>query len=417
MATKGKFDAPKLGDGVDQGKYKKLAQRVEEALTKESLFAEPKQIDPSLILVAPNNRDGAPPNVRHVHQGILKSFQVKGFDRTRPAIGICIKFTSEKGLKDLHEHNSRFSKGCTNLPPIKESACYGSLACSHLNLALRCIQANTSSPVGNLEDLTVDSPNLKEVSSSGHRWWVLPESLVKERQVDISLWRNMDQNEKQMSHEIEILQGIRATAEVLSKKRDTVKQGDLLSAAIRRNPAKVSPDSMMTLCKLYIGFLENGCVQLVQDLVDFHSDKVDPKELTVSISFIQSIVSEEALSKCPHTRLHLLELQYTLEKVRVQSSGPAVGSFLEPSNITNLSKKADLLEALEVKIRAIKSKFLPILESLMSDRQARLELSVYVDLILRCLFAKPWPMELRMDLPVGKYCQDKVEAIGIEWAL
>ena len=69
-----KFETPNVGKDVDQGKFKKLAQRVEETMAKESLFAEPKQIDPSLILVAPTNRDGAPPNVQHVHYGILKSF-------------------------------------------------------------------------------------------------------------------------------------------------------------------------------------------------------------------------------------------------------------------------------------------------------------------------------------------------------
>ena len=68
-----KFGTPSLAKDVDQGKFKKLAQRVEEALSQESLFVEPKQIDPSLILVAPTNRDGAPPNVQHVHYGVLHS--------------------------------------------------------------------------------------------------------------------------------------------------------------------------------------------------------------------------------------------------------------------------------------------------------------------------------------------------------
>ena len=91
---------------MDQEKFKKLAQRVEEALSQESLFAEPKQIDPSMILVAPTNRDGAPPNVQHVHYGILKSFMTKGFDRAGPAIGICIKYTSEHGKALLMEQNN-----------------------------------------------------------------------------------------------------------------------------------------------------------------------------------------------------------------------------------------------------------------------------------------------------------------------
>ena len=115
-----KFETPNVGKDVDQGKFKKLAQRVEETMAKESLFAEPKQIDPSLILVAPTNRDGAPPNVQHVHYGILKSFMTSGFDRTRAAIGICIKYTSEHGKALLLEYNKRFSKGDKLLHPINE---------------------------------------------------------------------------------------------------------------------------------------------------------------------------------------------------------------------------------------------------------------------------------------------------------
>ena len=93
--SQSKYGPPcQKGDLVDVGKYKKLAQRVEETLTQMCLFAEPKQLDPSLVLVAPMNRSGAPPNKRHVHFGVLKSFKDKGFDRNRPQVGICIMFTS-----------------------------------------------------------------------------------------------------------------------------------------------------------------------------------------------------------------------------------------------------------------------------------------------------------------------------------
>jgi hypothetical protein len=416
--AKSKFEPPKLGSDVDAGKFKKLAQRVEDTLAKETLFAEPKQIDPSLVLVAPLNRDGAPPNVQHVHCGILKSFKTKGFDRTRPAIGICIKFTSEEGKKKLLEHNKRFSKGNKLLPPIdEEQAIYGSLATSHFNLALRCIQSGISSPIGNLLDLTAENHNLKDMVLNGHRWWILPESVAKEKQVDISLWRNMDQNENQATHEIEILQSIKATAEHLSQKQAKVTQGDLVAAAGRRNPAKISVPALMNLCKFYIGFLENGVVDLVQDLVDFHSLTVDPKELTVSTSFFQTIVSEEALSKCPHTRLHLVISQYTTEKMRVMAGGPGVSMFLETGQITSLCRKPDLLKTLENKMREIKGKYLPILEKLLSERQARLELAVYMDLILRCLFSKPWPLlDPKVTLNVGKFSVEKIGDLGVQWA-
>ena len=161
----------------------------------------------------------------------------------------------------------------------------------------------------------------------------------------------MDQNENQATHEIEILQGIKATAENLSSVQDKISAGDLVAMASRRNPAKVSVTQMQILSKLYIGFLENGVPELAGDLVDHHSDTVDPREITVSSSYIQSVCSEEALAKCPHVRVHLIMGQYSLDKVRSQSSGPSQGALFDNQNITTLCKKADILSNLENKIR------------------------------------------------------------------
>ena len=105
---------------------------VVEALSHDILFVEPKQIDPSLILVATTNRDGAPPTAQHVHCGIARSFMTKGFDRTRLAIGICTKYTSEHGKALLMDRNKRLSKGNKLLPAINEEAMYGSLAHGYL---------------------------------------------------------------------------------------------------------------------------------------------------------------------------------------------------------------------------------------------------------------------------------------------
>ena len=77
------------------------------------------------------------PNVQHIHSKILKEFLEKGFDRTRPAVGICVKCLSEQGQKDLLEHNHRFTRDNKLLPHANEEALYGSLACSHLNMAIR----------------------------------------------------------------------------------------------------------------------------------------------------------------------------------------------------------------------------------------------------------------------------------------
>ena len=144
-----RLQAPKPTTSVGQGKFKKMAQRVEETLTTETLYAEPKQLDPNVVLVSPLNRLGASPNVQHLHCGSLKSFQKNSYDRTRPAIGICVEYRSDQGIKKLLEHNRRFSQGNKLLPQIPErhnGPLYGSLAGTHLNLAFRAIKNGTPSP-------------------------------------------------------------------------------------------------------------------------------------------------------------------------------------------------------------------------------------------------------------------------------
>ena len=119
MSAPGKFQSPKSDKLADPAKFLKLAERVERTLSEgEGCLNKdmPKQVDPNKILVSPLNRLGAPPNVRHVHQGILKSFLTKAFDRTRPAIGICVEVKSEQGIKKLLAHNNKLLLACSFLP-------------------------------------------------------------------------------------------------------------------------------------------------------------------------------------------------------------------------------------------------------------------------------------------------------------
>jgi hypothetical protein len=387
---------------------KKIAERVGQTLNEKVLYKEPKQLDPRSILVAPFNRDGAPPNVQHIHHGILKSFLQKGFDRTRPQVGICVEFKSDEGKRKLLEHNKRFSKGCQLLPPIDEvKAMYGSLAGSHLNLSLRILQSGTSSPCGDLSNLMAGDPSLKDMVLNGHRWWVLPEDTSAESQVDISLWRNQDQNENQGTHEIEILGTIAATASEISQKAKKVQMGELIAKAAKRNPAKISPVVLQTLAKFYVQFLGSADQFLIQELVDFHAMNVNPRDLVVSNVFFGTLVNEECLQKAPFLRHYLLLSQYTTEKTRAQAGGPSIAAFLETGTIVQLVKKPDLVATVEQKIREVRDTYLPILERNFTEKQARLEIAVYMDLIIRCLMAKPWPAQMRMTTSLGKFSSDK----------
>ena len=417
-----KFNAPKPRDDVDAGKFAKLAQRVEDVLTNKAMFHEPKQIDPNLVLVSPNNRLGSPPNVLHVHQGILKSIFKNSFDRTRPAIGICVKYESTEGIRKVMEHNRKFTDGNKLLPPILSDGStgpvYASLACTHLNIALRCIKNGTPSPVCDLMSLMGEHQSLKDAATNGHKWWVLPEDISADSQHDISLWRNQDQNENQATHELEILQTIQHAAEACrTSGAKTVNQGDLIAAAQKRNPSKISPDSWMTLSKYYIGFLDEGMTELVEDLSYFHSACVDPRELSVSLKYFKLVASEPAFKACPQLRHYLVTSQYTKEKAMPSTTGPATAQFLEPLAITTWAKKSELVLSLEKVIRETKSEYLPILEKGLGHKTARLEMAVLIDLLIRCMFAKPWPENMvpKVTLSTGKWSVDKVRALKIHW--
>ena len=222
-----------------------------------------------------------------------------------------------------------------------------------------------------------ENANFKDVVLHGHKWWILPETVTREVQVDISLWRNMDQNENQATHEIEILQSIRMTCEDLSKRPGKVSHGDLMSAVARKNPSKMSTLTLQTLCKFFVGFVENGAADLVEDLVDWHSCTVDPKALTVSTSYFTTLAQEEALRTCPHVRMYLVVTQYCEEKARSQAAGPSVSQFIEAGSILSLCRKTDMLHILENKFRELKTTYVPLLERTLGLRVAKLELAVW----------------------------------------
>jgi hypothetical protein len=340
---------------------------------------------------------------------------------TRPQVGICVQITSEEGKKALLEHNRRFSAGEPFLPAIKERATmYGSLAGSHLNLALRILQGNSSSPLGDLSSLIAGDTTLKEVVMNGHLWHVLREDLTHDEQVEISLWRNQDQNENQGTNEVEILQTIQATALAASKSTLKLKMGDLIAKALKRNPAKISQGTVCILAKYYVQFLDSGDQFLINELVDFHSAKINPGELVVATNYFGYLVADDVFLKAPLLRHYLLLTQYTTEKCKTGASGGAsFAQFLDQSSIVALGKKTEQVVAVEEMIRGIRAKLLSILQNTFSEKQARLELAVYMDLIIRCLMAKQWPEHLKAIMSkvlVGKFSLQKVHELGVVWA-
>ena len=76
------------------------------------------------------------------------------------------------------------------------------------------------------------------------------------------------------------------------------------------------------------------------------------------------------------------------------------------------------MELLENTLNQLRNHQLPILESILSPSQARLELQVLADLVIRCTLAKPWPNILGMPSLPGKgdFTELKLGELGTCWA-
>ena len=90
--------------------------------------------------------------------------------------------------------------------------------------------------------------------------------------------------------------------------------------------------------------------------------------------------------------------------------------FIEQPQLVALCRKPESLQSLETHIRSINQKYMPILEPLLGSQQARLAVSDYINLVVRCILCKPWPKDIKITLPVGKYSDEKVLELGGCWA-
>ena len=133
-----------------------------------------------------------------------------------------IHYTSDKGRKDLVNFNLKWSQGRVGFPKVNAKKMrYGTLAGSHLTLAVRCVLERMQSPQGHDLGKLVDiDPKLKKVVEQGLEYIILEEDTPLEAQEKISSWRNQDQNSNLSFHEFESMQVLVDTAKRHALKRN-----------------------------------------------------------------------------------------------------------------------------------------------------------------------------------------------------
>ena len=192
--------------------------------------------------------------------------------------------------------------------------------------------------------------------------------------------------------------------------------GDVVSRATRRTPAKVSQHSMLSLTKYYLKHIENDAKYLADELIDHHSQNVNPKDLVVSSNFFQTLALEPGFQNFPFVRHYLTLTQYTKEKTRSSAGQPDTAAFLDPQALVNFSKCIDLVETLEEELKSSRGKYITILERQLAPQQARYEFACLGDLLIRSAFSKALPAHLRIKGGSGKLTSDKILLLKRAWA-
>jgi len=202
------------------------------------------RIPPDEVGVCPRNRGGAPPNLQVLHKRITASFEKHGYDPSRHLPCIVVHYKSEKGRKDLVSFNQKWSEGRVGFPKVNPKKMrYGTLAGSHLTLAVRCTLERMVTPqkvdLGKVRD---DDPKLAKVADQGLEYIILQEETPLDAQDKISSWRNQGQHSNLVFHEFEMTQAILDVAKKHALKgKGKVEVGPLAGAVMRSAPVTLTP--------------------------------------------------------------------------------------------------------------------------------------------------------------------------------
>ena len=197
--------------------------------------------------------------------------------------------------------------------------------------------------------------------------------------------------------------------------------GEIISRAERRNPQRVGVRVLQGLTKYLVRHLENQTVHLAEELGDFHSARVNPREIAVPPIFYETLGNLAAFAEMPLFRHYCVLANYTTEKTRAASSGSsgaATSTFLDTKSLDIVANKPEALRLIEALLKEARETYLPILERALSPSQARIELFTYANLLVRCFFAKPFPADLggKVGTLTGKLTREKAKDIGIFFA-
>lgn len=143
----------------------------------------------------------------------------------------------------LVSHNIMVAKSSDLFPAVRPTQMsFGTLAGSHLNITLRLFQIGGVSPVTGLSFAVCDDKHLDFAVSEGHLWIVLDEAITEQEAMATADYKNSEQNQSQVRHEIELIKAIQKVCLAEEKLSRTVQTSRILEVLQATSPVKLVVD-------------------------------------------------------------------------------------------------------------------------------------------------------------------------------
>ena len=396
----------------------KANKRVQAIVEKHRVFEEPQRLDPDTVGVSPFNRGGSAPNMPYIHSALQQMVTRDGFDPKRPQAGFVILHETSDSQAGLVAFNEKLADGCDLYPPVfGKGMKYGSLASSHLTLALRCWKNTVHSSItGARFQVPADDDALKHVVSQGHSYFVLDDKISKEDAEFLSEWRNADQNQNQCNSEAQLIRTLQSLVEDELAKSDAgtqVKLSTIISKATNKSIVKLKPDTVGGLTRWILSL---GARDYVTEFLDFHAAEVDPTQLTVPWGFFDEVA--KALGKeFVLSKLAITVAQYTSEGAQAQTRPqPDTCRLTSHSELHALGRNTDVLKALEAKLAETRQKMQPLLTEAVGGKRARVLLRTFETQVVRLALAKKQLKTFNSKVS-GRFSPEKVDELRHNWLL
>ena len=275
---------PKAAPGQSPADHMKKAQIIQSILDRRLVSDEPERVDCDRIGVSEWNRKGMPPNIPYVHRDLYPQIEKDGYKTDRPKPGYIIRFTTPTLLQKNVHHNQVISQGTSGVfPPICDGAMdSASLGSTHLTLTFRLARHRV---VSHLTGKTFDEgcdPEFAKVVRKGHLYWILSEDTTQEEATQLSAYFNADQDQNQGTSEIEMMNHVSSVCRLIMKENTTTR-AVTVAALIQRVQASSSvPVNTDTVGALATYVLAQGAGLLVDEVDNYHSVNVNPRELSIT---------------------------------------------------------------------------------------------------------------------------------------